>query len=305
MRCRLLTWLVVPLALGTAFAQDPRPPVSEKEAEVAQKKLAATPDDPDANLVAGIFAAAKGDWQAALPMLIKAKGKEIQDAATKDLAGAPGGTLDQFENGDLWLTAAAKAPKYKQMFNLRGCFWYDKCWVQLDPVRKDLLRTRLKKALSNPVGQAFSQIQQLPGWPQSAGKVASGLLYSMSGKKSLRLEPDAKIQYTYLATADSPAQPGKEYTLSGWALTDGTETVADCIKLDVFAQGMKLIDQKKLIFSPDSPFWKFYSMKETFPQTALIFRVTVELASKSGSVWCDDVSLKIDGKELLKGGSFE
>lgn len=291
--------------LGIGQAQDPRLPVTDKDAEAAQKKLNANPDDPEANLIAGIHTASKGDWPVALAQLAKAKLKEVQDAAGKDIAGAPGGTLDQFENGDLWLTAAAKLPRYKQFFQLRAFFWYDQCWAQLDPVRKDLLRTRLKKALSNPVGQAFSPTQQLNGWPLSAGKVSSGLLYTVSGKKSLRLEPEAKLQYTFLATPEMQAQQGKEYVLSGWGLTEGNDSPVDCVKLDVFAQGLKVIDIKKLILTQDTPYWKYFTYKDSFPQNGVICRVTIELASKMGAIWVDDVSLKVDGKEMLKNGSFE
>lgn len=264
--------------------------------------LAKNPDDVTGNLVVGAYLGSQGKWDEALPYLLKSGNKDVVDAATKDTAGAPNGKLDQLEVGDLFATAAVKVAKYKKAFNDRAMTWYAKCWPDLDGPFKDKLRTRLKQILGRPGGA--SPVQQLNSWNQAAGKVFSSGQYAVTGNKSLRLDPDPKVQYTYLSTMDYPALAGKDYVFSGWILTDGTEGLDD-IKLDVFGQGNKLLDQKKLTASPDTPLWKFFQLQSTFPPDSVSFKVTVEMASRMGSVWYDDVSLKANGKELIKNGSFD
>jgi hypothetical protein len=55
----------------------------------------------------------------------------------------------------------------------------------------------------------------------------------------------------------------------------------------------------------DIPFWNRVVLKGVVPEGAVRAQVVVVLASKKGSMWVDDVSLKIDGKDVLKNGSFE
>lgn len=276
---------------------------SDADFKRGQALLAKNPDDPTGNLVVGAYLGGQGKWDEALPYLAKSGNKDVVDAVTKDQAGAPGGKYDQLEVGDLWATAAAKVAKYKKQFNDHAMTWYVQCWPSLDEPFKGKLRARVKQIQSK--GGAATAITKLTAWPQAAGKTFSSGQYAVTGSKSLRIDPDPKIDYGYLTTGDLTCPAGKDYVFSGWALSDGTDTAQDHIKMDVFQQGVKLIDQVKLALPQDTPMWVYFTYKGTFPQNAILFKISCVLASKQGSLWFDDVSVKVDGKELLKNTSFD
>lgn len=277
---------------------------SEADYKRGQALLAKNPNDTTGNLVVGAYLASQGKWEDALPYLAKSGIKELQDAVNKDTE-SPGGKYDQIELGDMWVKAGDKVAKYRPLFRMRGVKWYGDAWpgVANDPVWGDKLRTQLKKVQNKGGGQVA--IQKLNGWPQAAGKVFSSGQYAVSGAKSVRIDPEAQTVYGYLTTGDLACQGGKEYEFSGWALSDGTDTAQDHIKMDVFSQGTRLVDQVKLALPQDTPAWKFFSYKGTFPANAILYKISLVLASKTGSVWFDDISVKVDGKELLKNPSLE
>lgn len=276
---------------------------SEADYKRGLSLLAKNPDDATGNLVVGAYLGSIGKWDEALPYLAKSNNKDVADAVVKDQAGAPGGKYDQLEVGDLWATAATKVGKYKKQFNDRALFWYAKCWPDLDGAFKDKLRTRLKQIQLKP--GTTVPITQMQGWPEAAGKTFSSGQYAVLGNKSLRIDFDKKVAIGYLTPKDQPAPAGKDYVFSGWILSDGTDTIGEHLQLDILAQGSQLIDQKKLSIQPDTPVWTFLSIKGTFPTNAIAFRVTCIFESKVGSAWYDGVSLVVDGKELIKNGSFE
>ncbi|HEX4000044.1 MAG TPA: NPCBM/NEW2 domain-containing protein [Pirellulales bacterium] len=103
--------------------------------KAAKQKLAAHPDDADANLIVGRFLCfQKGDWKAGLPFL-----SHGSDVALKKLAGmeaaapdappdSPTGAADRAKLGDAWWNAAEKIGDNKSPFVIamfaRAKYWY-------------------------------------------------------------------------------------------------------------------------------------------------------------------------------------
>lgn len=55
----------------------------------------------------------------------------------------------------------------------------------------------------------------------------------------------------------------------------------------------------------DLPCWHKVSGELTTPEDTFLFDVSVQMWSTAGAFWVDDVSLKIEGKEVLRNGGFE
>ena len=119
----------------------------EKYAKVAkaQEMLAASPDDPEANLQVGRFECwVKGDWERGLPRLAKGSDPAAKAAALDDLA-APSDVADQIKVGDGWWDLAEKAESsHKAQLQERARHWYRLAVAAAQGLTKARLEARLK-----------------------------------------------------------------------------------------------------------------------------------------------------------------
>ncbi len=91
----------------------------------AQKTLAVSPDDAEANLLAGRYAClVREDWRRGLPRLAKGSDAELREAALLDLA-APTDAPDQIAVADRWWELAQqRAEAERNVLLRRAAHWY-------------------------------------------------------------------------------------------------------------------------------------------------------------------------------------
>lgn len=294
-------------AILLLMAMQAKPLPTEKDAEAALKKLATAPDDPEANTVMTRYMAfVKGDWTAAAMYAPKGKDKTLAALIVEEgaMPAAPSGT-EMGGMADKWLKGGDQAGALKPYFRDRAVDWYGKAWETVpDDFYKIGLRPRLA-ALQTLAGAARdSRSGKLTGWNITGGGDI-GLKYAKDGRQSIRLANTAKTGTSQLQSDVQVPQPGKDFELSFWALTDGTDGVNDNLAMTAHDAAGTLLYEDHTAVGKDLPFWKKYVKKGTFPKTAARFSLLFVMSSTAGNVWIDGISVKVDGKELVKNWSFE
>ena len=80
---------------------------------------------------------------------------------------------------------------------------------------------------------------------------------------------------------------------------------ADELQASVQTRDSRIVLQPSVTSSPDQPWLKRLEARFTAPETAAKITVAFSVKSTKGTLFLDDLSLKQDGKELLKNGSFD
>lgn len=293
--------------------QQKSPLPTQDEAEKAFAVLDKDPMNPDANTTFGKWKAfVQGDYEGAMPYLVHSKDATLKALAEKELDDASLVTPAQkMAMGDEWMASAKKIPALSRIFYDRTAQWYIKAWPQLEGPAKERARAQGRKlAVSRPVGMARKGVPA--DWQQDVGVAGRPPLLdgnvSRTGSYSVKIPPaDEKVQNSVsaLTSALTPVN-GKAYELSAYILADGTEGAADRLVLRFFDNAGAMIGNPGSTFYPsDIPFWNRVLLKGNFPENTVRAQVVIVLSSKKGNMWVDDVSLKVDGKEVLKNGSFE
>ena len=284
---------------------------SKEDAEKAFAVLDKDPNDPDANTVFGKYKAfVQGDYDAAMPYLVHSKDTTLKTLAEHELDDTHNATPAQKVGmGDEWVAAAKNFKPLATIFYDRAAHWYAAAWPDLDPVWKDKARTQGKKiAISRPQGAP----KKLPtGWVADPG--LSGVLpvvdgtVARVGSYSGKLSPaPANVRNSYSALkSDLLPVNGKTMETSAYLMTDGTDSGADRMYAMFFDQAGKQIATDQAFVPQDTPFWGRIVIKSTVPKDAVRAQYSLVMNSKKGNIWVDDVSMKVDGKEIVKNGSFE
>lgn len=113
----------------------------------AREALASNPDDPAANSAVGHFLlTAKGDVQAALPMLAKGSDAALKSLAAKDLAGTPSSS-EQVALGDSWWALGEKeSGAGREAMHQRASYWYSQAVTQLTGLSKAKVQRRINES---------------------------------------------------------------------------------------------------------------------------------------------------------------
>lgn len=291
-------------------------PEAVKKAEATLKE---SPDNPDANLVLGKYLAfSKGDWDLAIPCLAKGSDPFYQALADKERAGAK-----PLEIGDAWWTgsteveahlltgatssmkvdAKREAARLRTFFTQRAVLFYGRAWPDLTGQDKERIRSCMQRVFqsSSPALKSASAPKEWAIDP--AAKIAPTDISIHTGRKSL-LMMGGKVRSTVLGQTVA-LKPNAECELSGWVLSDGTDGAEDEIYAPGYSTSGKLVLHPKLAVLTDQPWWKRVSAKFTTPVDMAKMEVHFSLTSTKGAIYLDDVSLTVDGKEVLKNGSFE
>lgn len=297
---------------GTAFALMSGPPLpSDTDFKNAKIKLDANPVDPDANTVVGKYMAfVQGDYVGAMPYLVHSADKPLRTLAEHELDPSYTDTAPKKVGmGDEWLVASKSNQALSRIFYDRAGQWYSAAWSDLDPVWKDRSRIQGRKlSASRPPG---SPRKLGAGWvadPGNAGvpAVLDGAI-SRTGSYSGKVSPaNPKVQNSYSALK-SELLPisGKVLETSIYVLTDGTEGGSDRVYAMFFDQAGNQIQTDQAFIPTDLPFWNRIYIKSNVPKTAVRAQFSAVLNSKNGTLWLDDASMKVDGKEMLKNPGFE
>jgi hypothetical protein len=251
----------------------------------------------------------------ALLIYLEAEARQGQDflATMGSLEEKEKGELDtgpkKIGMGDEWMAAIKKFPKERHKLEEHAVAWYAKAWPEIDGIWKEKLRERFRKMfqLQAPLPATTAAPA---GWKNSCpgAKVGQTSAAAHSGKGSLAVVCFDKMQPKKYWAIDTPTLVpivGKTYEFSAWFLTDETDSVEDALIVPIFAPGRKLLDQPIVVFKKDSPWWQKVEKSFTVPAEAVGFEIHLYVESTRGTIFVDDVSLKLDGKELLKNGGFE
>jgi hypothetical protein len=288
------------LAIALVLALLPQDPAIEK----AKKTLEKSPEDPAANLTLAIHYADRGKWEVALQHFEKAKSADIR-AAIEAEKKIDGNQFTSVEIGDAWAKAMTKAGPARQACFDRMNFHYAAAWEKLDAFGQTKLKERLVR-LYTPTTPAKGT--ELPkGWGGPVDLRAKAAVLSTrvrSGAAALRLTPSG-VGLSSCLNVEVNLPKGATMEFAGWVSTDGTDTTRDGLGYTVFDKERKPVLTKGFMFKPDTFIWTRIGDEVAIPDGAFSVRVEVLLGSAKGFVWLDDLSIKVDGKEVLNGGSFE
>lgn len=302
-------------ALAALLTQSKSPLPSKEDAEKAFAVLDKNPTDPDANTTFGKWKAfVQGDFDGAMPYLVHSKDATLKALAEHELDETKLATAPmKVGMGDEWVAGAKKFPALFRIFYDRAGYWYMKAWPDLDLVWRQKMRAQATKlAAARPPGGAKKGLptdwsnEALPGAKPSE---LDGTI-SRTGSYSLKMFPaDEKVKDSvsrFRSTRIAIPPGGKTLEISAWVRSDGTENGADrmfMFYVDPTGTGIGTIGP----FIPvDMPFWtRVYQKVDQIPPNVVRLDYGASMSSKQGNIWIDDMSVKIDGKEVLKNGSFE
>lgn len=266
----------------------------------AEKVVADHPDDPAANLTLGAYYATLADWGRALGFLEKSKAPEIRsglEAEAKD----DGNYLTWVEIADAWTRKLPKSGPVRQACVERSGYWYTKAWPSLDAVWKTKLRERLAKLYAPAVpGKAGALPENWYAPVDTSHKSSVVAERSHTGGSSAKLTPGTKARNARLLASPKIDGAGKKVELSIWVLSDGTTSPDDEVRFYIDGS----ISSVKI--PKDLPVWTRLSHSVEL-QSGSFQGAQIEVVSfsKAGSIFVDDLSVKVDGKEQLQNGGFE
>lgn len=128
------------------------------EARKAIEGLKQTPDDPEANLIAGKhYCFVKGDWAKGLPMLAKGSDAALKEVAAQDLR-VPTTPDEQVKLGDRWCELADdEEGPVKRAMALRAAEWYSRALPQATGLTRSKVEKRLKELASEAEGPVSTE----------------------------------------------------------------------------------------------------------------------------------------------------
>lgn len=240
----------------------------------------------------------KGDWELGLADLSKGKDEALKKLAEDDIAAGNPAAL-----GDAWFAMMKKEPAAKE----RALHWYAQAWPKLAGIDREKLRERVNK-LSVPA--VPGKPGPMPaGWGGTVDLARTNAdispIRAHSGGRALRIPGYAKGGTGSVLRVGMPLPPGKKVEFTAWACTDGTDSISDSLTFMIDDAAGKVLVRKPYAMLADTPIWSKLFSESEIPAGAVLFRIEFVMGSTKGAVWLDDISVRVDGMEILKGGSFE
>lgn len=289
------------MLLVLVFALAPQDPQIAK----AEKVLTEKPDDAAANQTLGIYYAGRAEWDKAVPHFLKSKQDLLRAAAEKETKD-DGNKFTAVEIGDAWLTAGPKAATAHQACVDRASYWYLKAWPMLEVAWREVLRKKLG-TLYSPYGGARGGALP-PGWGGSADtkvKVQVDSTRVHAGGAAVRITPPPTAGLREVLSSGTQVAQGKVVEFTAWMMSDETDTGGDKVQFNVVGPDGKLYEAKEFTIGQDTPIWQRLSFSLKLPDGACKVKTMVLVSSTKGFVYVDDISIKVDGRELVPAGNFE
>lgn len=240
----------------------------------------------------------KGDWELGLADLSKGKDESLKKLAEDDLAAGNPTAI-----ADAWFVLLKKESAAKE----RVLYWYAKAWPKTAGIEREKMRERLTKLYAPAVPGKLS-VGGPVGWGFTSGKndvVEISPLKVHSGGLALRISVKQPKSHVALLTPSVAMTAGMKVEVSVWVLSDGTTGVGDTVLFSLGNKTDGLLWSAGATIQPDSYVWTKISGETICPAESHSIKLAINVSSESGSVWIDDISIKVDGKEMFKSGSFE
>lgn len=234
-----------------------------------------------------------------IPCLLQTYEESVRKLA-EDLTSAPTAPA-KVGVGDEYVRLLKKYPKKRQELLDAASECYAAAWPDLDVFWKMKTREHLAK-LYAPVspGRPAGLPEGWSGPVDTAHKVAPATDRVHSGGVSAKLAPGAKARNARLLYTPTVKGTGKRVEFSVWVLSDGTDSGGDEIRF--YFDGA--VTAKKI--PKDLPVWtRLVFEADTVNGSFDRGNIEIVAFSKEGTIYVDDLSIKIDGKELLLNGGFE
>jgi hypothetical protein len=235
-------------------------------------------------------------------LLVQAQGKFEEDIQklSDDLAKADTGA-GKVRVGDEFVKLLKKYPKKRQELLDAASDAYAKGWPDLDAIWKIKLREQLAKLYAPAVPGKAGGFPEGWGGPVDGTHKASVTTERVhSGGAAAKLVPGAKARNARLLFTPEVKGTGQKVEYSIWILSDGTDSADDEVRFYIDGS----VTSKKI--PKDLPVWtKITHEVETIGGSFENGHIEVVVFSRKGTVYADDLSIKVDGKEQLKNGGFE
>ena len=278
----------------------------DAEAKKAELKLAEKPEDPAANLAVGKRLLYAGDGEKAVPFLLKGSDPTLKAAAKAETELDPSNLLFLLEAGDLWAQAMSANRPLRQACLDRASSWYAKAWPGLDELRKMKLRERLAKLYAPAIpGKAVGFPK---GWGGPLGgkwKVEVQAARVHAGGTALLIQPQAENGLSEVFRANPMAvSGGQKLEISAWVLSDGTNYLSDGFVAHVLGSDGAAAASLTFPIRADFPIWTKVSKEISTPKGSEKLTLSFVIGSGKGLIFVSDLSVKLDGKELLPPEGF-
>ena len=276
-----------------------------------EERLAKEPDDPVANLAMGkLLAFEKGEWEKGISNLARGSDKPLAELAQKEIAGAED-VPAKISLADEWLKVSSKHPKNRQAIQDHATSWYAQAWKAMEEgPEKNKLLAKARKMSTPPMGPSVAK-GNVNGWRDFSLKEAGSSLdgtYAHSGRFSASISSSVKSprgNFPRIHTQEILIPVGaKVVVLSAWVRSEGTDPHRDGIQAGFFSMEGGL-GQGGPEFPADLPFWTKIEKAVQVIDGSSKVAVWVILDSQKGTLWVDDVDLRIDGKSIISNGSME
>jgi hypothetical protein len=298
----MLTALLCSTAL-TCQAQ-----IKEEDVKKAEAALVANSDDTGAHLVLGKFLCfQKDDWIVGVPHLAKGSDAALKAAAAKELSEPSQTGPEKIGIGDAWIDASKKVPAHRRAIQERAAFWYGQAWPDLEGPWKEKMKARLR-ALFQTAFQPPKVITGAGGWSIAAldAKATRTNAAWHTGQFSYGILCWKHPLPSYVPISQPvTVKMGQQCKMSVWVLSDDTDPTSASFRIHVQnAEGTNILIHGVPI-PPDQPWWQKIEYTFVIPVGAVRASLDVAVGSRQGTIFLDDFSLTLDGKEQVKNPSFE
>ena len=299
------------LAILAALSPQEISAADKKKIDAARAAFEKAPEDPKAAFELGrLLAGLAGQWEEAIPLLLKSGDKDWAAAAEKDLV-TKDTAFHSVEAADAWLAIAAKQKPFAVRLKERALMHFAEAWPKTEPgPTREIIRGKLRSLQAKgPESKALGAFP--PGGWSSTNRAGADREFAHSGATSVKVlagDPKVKSPQSFFIV-DALCQPDVKVSFSMWVLTSGGESGMGRVHLkfrnDKQGAGEHLA-MHTITVNPDLPIWTQLSNEVVAPAGT----VKVELAfgfggAVGGAAWVDDVSMKFNGREQIKNGSFD
>lgn len=235
-------------------------------------------------------------WMILIPLALQS----YEEAAAKlaeDLAAAATGPA-KVAVGDDCVKLLKKFPKKRPELLDAASDAYGKAWPELDAVWKTKMRENVRRVFAGPPG---SKPMPAGEWKADQAALSGDLVHAGTAAAKITMYKDGATRLQLTSIFAFP--PGsKLLEVTAWVLSDGTNAATDGLQVQVDDGTGKILAAPGAMIDADFPVWRKLTHKIEIPAGGKRANVIFVFASSKGTVYVDDVSAKVDGKELLKGG---
>lgn len=286
----------------------------------AEKRLEKDSEDPKRNLELGMLLAMGRDrWNDAMPYLSKGSDGFLSTLADLEASGEDpmkigyawwNGSVSITKHFEGTLTGSTSSIKIKAkrmaapfipLMRRRGEEWFARAWPSLQEEDREKLRREVLQVLQNRRGR----VTRLPaGWHTMPGenRPTKGCGIDTTWSRSFPSSFKA-VGGSHLRLGEFKCEPGKEIRISARVRSEGTSAEPCEIRVRYFSKSGGITHAGPGI--PNTPFWVPVNHTFESPDQTHHIDVVVFVGSEAGAVWVDDLSVTVDGIEIVRDKDFD